>query len=155
MCVLKTYVAQGKSIFGIIFISTIILKFISWDLSHEVYLMILPHDLSHEILITQVWQDCLRRFNQLLCDGFLKADTRASPVLQGALSLEAVSGLFIFYWEWTATCFKVTRSAIPSLQLLGAPCIKHVCSGFVWDGECVTLQRRNDDCSETEIFSLL
>lgn len=30
MCVLETYIALGKSIFIIIFISTITLKFISW-----------------------------------------------------------------------------------------------------------------------------
>lgn len=52
-------------------------------------------------------------------------------------------------------CFKVTRFAVLSLQLLEVPCIKHICSGFVWDGECVTLQHKNDDCSKTETISLL
>lgn len=131
-CLLEAFTAQGKSVFVIIFISKIVFKFILRFRGARVVRFQSP----------RLGSTSLKSLIGSFVIVFSRQTWEKILVLKGALGLKTVSGLCVFYYEWTATCFKVTRFAIPSLQLLRVPCIKHVCSGFVWDGDRVTLQHK-------------
>lgn len=76
---------------------------------------------------------------------------RANPCAQGSThSQDCIWPVYLLLRmnKYLFQGHQICSSIPPALE---APCIKHVCSGYVWDGECVTLWHKND-CSKTETF---